>query len=285
MLVRGASVLDSVFLWAAERRARPGKVWGLPTGFSSWDELTGGLHRGEVTVIGARTSVGKTTLALQVSLAALRSGPVLYFSPEMGPEQLVLRILAMEAAVSPRSLAQGLLSDLEWEQVEKTREELRAVLDRLVLFCSGADLVSLEQRLEESNAVDKLSLVVIDYLQLIKHQAFSPYERATEVSRRIRELANRLSIPVLLLSQLRRPEGGKEDQPPSLHDLRDSGNIEQDADNVLLLWRPPVEDGNGKLSRSNLTIVELAKQRNGPVGSFKLLFVPERFRFEDLGTT
>ncbi len=280
---RGAEVLPRVLAWVRERRERPGKVWGLPTGFPSWDELTGGLHPGEVTVLGARTSVGKTTLALQVASKAAQSGTVLFVSPEMGPEQLVLRLLAMRSGVSPRALSRGELSDLEWERVEGAAQSLTETLSRLVLLCSDIDLVSLEQRAEEQSFLSPLALLVVDYLQLVRHQAFSPYERATEVSRRVRALANRLRIPILLLSQLRRPDGGKEDQPPSLHDLRDSGNIEQDADNVLLLWRPPVEDGNGSLLRSNITIAELAKQRNGPVGSFKLLFVPERFCFEDLG--
>jgi len=281
-MIRGSEVLPQVLAWAKERRQSPGKVWGLSTGFSSWDELTGGLHKGEVTVLGARTSVGKTTLALQVAWAALSSGPVLFVSPEMGERQLLTRLLAMKSGVSPRLLARGELSDLEWERVERTAQELGPKTQNLILYCSETDLVSLEQKVEELNLLSPLSLLVIDYLQLIRHQAFSPYERATEISRRVRALANRTQVPVLLLSQLRRPEGGREDQPPTLHDLRDSGNIEQDADNVLLLWRPPVEDGNGGLLRSNITVVELAKQRNGPVGSFKLLFVPERFCFEDL---
>lgn len=275
-----ADEVQSFLSFLRERMTNPGEVWGVPTGFPSWDRLTGGLHPGEVTVIGARTSVGKTTLALQVSLTVLRSHPglVVYCSPEMGRFQLLARIASQLAQVDQLSLVRGTVAP---EVVNRVAERLTLpnFLDRFWVEDGLLELAALESQLEqESVLVERpLALVVIDYLQLVHHPAASAYDRATEVSRRIRALARSLNVPVLLLSQLKRPRDV--DDPPTIHDLRDSGNIEQDADSVLLLHRPRLEDGG----LSTTVVAELAKQRNGPTGTFRLLFQPETFTFRELG--
>lgn len=268
--------------WVVARREQPGQVWGRSTGFPSWDRLTGGLHGGEVTVVGARTSVGKTAFALQVALAVAASGGiVLFVSPEMTDRQLILRAAAQASGVSLRRLAVGDVTPQEHAVVDQALEAI-ARLPLHLWTGEEVDLSALEARSQEAHHLNPLALLVVDYLNLIRHQALSPYERATEISRRIRALANQLEIPVLLLSQLRRPAGGDE-KPPSLYDLRDSGNIEQDADNVLLLWRSSRVDSLGRVERENLTVADLVKQRNGPTGSFQLLFCPDSTRFDDLG--
>lgn len=275
--------------FASERRRSPGRVWGLPTGFANWDRLTGGLHPGEVTVVAARTSVGKTTLAMQVALqvagylqASQDPRRVLVVSPEMSGRELALRLISCHSRVPSDLVKEGQLSNGELERWAKSAAAVGALKDRLLVWAGGSlTLGDLVVGVEEVHTERSLALLVVDYLQLIKGIGSSRYEEVSETSRQVRGLATGLNIAVLANCQLNRPEGRGEEKPPSMFELRDSGNIEQDADNVVLLWRQPVQDRLGFQDRSSLTNVHLAKQRSGRPGSFQLVFLGETHRFEE----
>ena len=280
-MTRLAELCRNVANLVEARSQRPSDVWGLPTGFTEWDALTGGLHRGEMTVIGARTGVGKSSLAGQLCLNVLEqtSGQVVLVSPEMSPEMLVIRLAACLSRVPSREVMTGKAAAEARKRFSQALEKLATYEDRLVLWAGKkVKLVDLELRLTELAQRNRIDLVVVDYLNLIETGGSGPYERATEISRGIQALANTLSVPVVLFSQLSRPSDRSEERQPTMFELRDSGNIEQDADNVILLWRPPLEEGNGK--RSQVTQCHLAKQRNGPTGIFRLYFVEDIHRFE-----
>jgi len=278
---RLSEACQSVQNLVEERLRAPSEVWGLSTGIPAWDRLTGGLHPGEVTVIGARTGVGKSSLSIQLALNALpqlaERHQVVLVSPEMTTEGLVLRMASNLSRVPSRSVLRGTAGP---EEVQRFRQALARIAGwegALTILAGGrVKLTDLELKLTELDCVRRLGLVLVDYLNLIEVGVNSAYERATEVSRGIRALANALKVPIVLFSQLARPQDRSEEKPPTMFELRDSGNIEQDADNVLLLWRPPTEEG----VRSQVTHCTLAKQRNGPVGSFRLYFLEDIHRFE-----
>ena len=270
----------------AERRER---VWGRSTGFPSWDEITGGLHPGEVTVLGARQSSGKTSLALQVTLAVAQeldrsqeSAQVVYVTPEMTDKALVARMASIQSRVGYRAIRRGEADPSERQAWRRALVDLAALEPYLTLRAVSYDIGDLVVDVETLHRERPVALLVVDYLQVIGSYGRSPYEQATETSRRLRALANRLEIPILALSQLTRPQDKLNEPPPSLYELRDSGNVEQDADNVLLLYRK-LSLGEGAISRSSLAQVTVAKQRNGPHGFFTLHFHGATTRFEDLG--
>lgn len=279
---RLSETCQSLRVLVEERAKRPQEVWGLPSGFPEWDRLTGGFQRGEVTVIGARTGVGKSSLAGQLALQALQARPdelVILVSPEMSQEGLVVRLASCLSRVPSREILTGQAGPEARRRFIAALETLESFEDRLILWAGGkVKLVDLELRLTELSQRRPIALVLIDYLNLIEAGGSSPYERATEVSRGVRAIATSLNIPIVLFSQLSRPSDRSEEKAPTLFELRDSGNIEQDADNVLLLWRPPLEEGNGR--RSQVTVCHLAKQRNGPTGIFRLYFLEDVHRFE-----
>lgn len=281
--------LAALVSFAQERRERPGDVWGLSTGFRSWDRLTGGLHRGQLTVLAARTGVGKTTLSLQVAETVARAlkereeqARVVVLSLEMSARELLLRLSCSRALVDAERLSQGRLSEEEHKRWLGAVRELAELEPYLTLWVSANVTVGdLLVRTEELHQERPIALLVVDYLGLIRGVGATRYEQVSEVSRQLRALATGLEIPVLANAQLARPQDRSEDRPPTLYELRDSGSIEQDADNVLLLWRQPVADRFGVQTRSNLAVAHLAKQRQGRPGVFHLLLLDGVYRFEE----
>lgn len=281
--------LASLVEFAEARRRQPGEVWGLSTGFKSWDRLTGGLHRGQLTIVAARTGVGKTTLALQVAETVAQGlarrgeqSRVVVLSLEMSARELLVRMSCARAMVDAERLSQGRLSEDEYRRWLTAVRELAELDPYLTLWVSGNVTVGdLLVRTEELHQERPLALLVVDYLGLIRGIGATRYEQVSEVSRQLRALATGLDIPVLANAQLSRPQDRTEDRPPTLYELRDSGSIEQDADNVLLLWRQPVTDRFGVHTRSNLAVAHLAKQRQGRPGVFHLLLLDGVYRFEE----
>jgi replicative DNA helicase len=259
---------------------------GIPTGFTELDMLTSGFQNSEFVVIGARPSVGKTALALTMaSNISLRYKlPVGFFTLEMSSMALMQRLLAAEARIRSNSLRSGFLKPSDFhkltEAASKIYEAPLYIEDTPSLRL--LDLRALARRMKHQFNV---AIIFVDYLTLItaENRDLARHEQIAEISRSLKALARELDIPVVALSQVRRESEGK---MPSLADLRESGSIEQDADVVIFLHRERISGGmDDEIPRDIETDLIVAKQRNGPVGSLKLAFIPEYTKFENLART
>jgi replicative DNA helicase len=259
---------------------------GIPTGFTDLDMQTSGFQNSEFIVIGARPSVGKTALALNMAanIAIRNKIPVGFFTLEMSSMALMQRMLASEARIRSNSLRSGFLKPSDFhkltEAASKIYEAPLYIEDTPALRL--LDLRALARRMKHQFNV---AIVFIDYITLItaENRELARHEQIAEISRSLKALARELDIPVVALSQVRRESEGKQ---PSLADLRESGSIEQDADVVIFLHRERQGGGTGEVdARSIETELIIAKQRNGPVGSYKIAFIPEYTRFENLART
>lgn len=261
-------VLVDTFEQLERLSARKGDVIGIPTGFKKLDELTTGLHPSEMIILAARPSMGKTTLALNISLHAAKQGvPVAFFSLEMAREQLALRLLSSESAVNMQRLRTGYIGEDDWLRLTRAASRLTEV-PFYIDDTPNMSLMEVRARARRLKAEFNIGLVVIDYLQLMhtRGRFESRQQEISEISRSLKALARELQVPVLALSQLSRAVEQRQDRRPQLSDLRESGAIEQDADLVIFLWDNP------ELKDTLLTEVIIAKQRNGPVGSVQLVF-------------
>jgi len=266
---------------------------GVLTGYKDLDRMTFGMHKGEMIVLAARPSMGKTSLAMNIAEHASipRHGDparVLVFSLEMGADQLAMRMLCRRARVNMRRVRDGTLGKDDMRNITTTASEMK----RAPLWIDDAghssilELRAKARRMQARLAREKerLGVIVIDYLQLISGMGDSrtPREQQiSEISRGLKSLAKELEVPVLVLSQLNR-EAEKENRQPRLSDLRESGSIEQDADVVLLLAKDRESSDKASVPTGTRKVeLIIAKQRNGPVGSVDLTFVPEYTSFEN----
>ena len=263
-----------------EARAE-GKVGiGLPYGFIDLDEMTGGMHPGELTVVAARPSVGKSALALAFSRhVAMVQGktPVFFASLEMAGEELASRLLCMHARVDSHHWRTGKLSADEWDRLGQSAEEVAAAPIHVAAHCyTLAQIIGAARR---SYQKDKIGLIIVDYIQLVEVETrnIQRYEAIGQITRRLKLLASDLNIPVIAVAQLGRKVEERSDGEPNLSDLRESGNIEQDIDNALLLYRP-----KGQPEDSGEVVCKVAKQRNGKQGYVSLCFVKKFIRFENM---
>jgi len=261
------------------------RLKGSSTGFTKLDEMTGGLHPGELFVLAARPSMGKTALALNICwhVAARLLQPVAIFSLEMSQESLLTRMLCAAARVDSQKFRAGYLN-------EKERQQLRAAANQMVeapIFIddtSGINLLDMHaklRRLQQSG--QKLGLVIVDYLQLmsIKGRTENRNQEVSQLSRGMKLMAKELGCPFLVLSQLSRaPETRQGDHRPQLSDLRESGSIEQDADLVGFIFREEVYKRDRDDLRGLAELI-LAKQRNGPTGKIDLVFIHSMTKFEN----
>jgi len=280
----------------------PGAVAGLPTGFRNLDRKLKGLRNGEMIVLAARPSMGKTSLAMNIAeCVALgkhidgktpfkgdhnRPHPVAIFSLEMSTESLAMRMLCGAAGVS------GFRSTKVWSSPKRVNQQLTRAASELakapiyVDDTGGLDVMDMRARARRMKKRYKIELVIIDYLQLCNCREFAKQGRQIETSQisgQIKAMAKELNLPVIVLSQLSRATVQRHDkeEKPKLSDLRDSGAIEQDADVVLLLRRPCKNPNSEYASDSLLAIVDVAKHRNGPTGEVKLNFDDSLTRFSD----
>jgi len=290
---QGFQGMDSLVVQLLDRvqemADNPNDITGVPTGFYDFDRMTSGMQAGDLIVLAARPSMGKTSLAINIAehVALNEQLPVAVFSMEMGAAQLAIRIVGSIGRIDQGHLRTGKLNDDEWprltEAIEKLRNiqlfidetpgltvsELRANARRLARQCGG-----------------KLGLIVVDYLQLMSTSSgMSDENRATavgEISRGLKMLAKELGCPLIALSQLSRAVESRTDKRPMMSDLRESGAIEQDADVIMFIYRDDYYNKDSK--EPGVSEVIISKQRNGPTGTVKLAFLKNLTKFESLAS-
>jgi replicative DNA helicase len=269
-----------------EMADNPNDITGVPTGFIDLDRMTSGLQAGDMVVLAARPSMGKTAFAVNIAEhVALNEGlPVAIFSMEMGAAQLAVRIVGSIGRIDQGHLRTGKLTDDEWPRLTEAIERLRNVSLHIdeTPGLTPSELRANARRLARS--CGKLGLIVVDYLQLMSGSSGSQGEnRATElgeISRGLKMLAKELQCPVIALSQLNRSVEQRTDKRPMMSDLRESGAIEQDADIIMFIYRDDYYNKDSK--EPNVAEVIIGKQRNGPTGTVKLFFQKSQTRFESL---
>jgi replicative DNA helicase len=276
------SLLDRV----QEMADNPNDVTGVPTGFYDLDRLTAGFQAGDLVVLAARPSMGKTALAINIAEhVALNEGlPVAVFSMEMGAAQLAVRVVGSIGRIDQSHLRTGKLTDDEWPRLSEAIERLRNVslhIDESAGL-NSAQLRANARRL--ARKCGKLGLIVVDYLQLMSGTDSDGENRATElgeISRGLKTLAKELQCPVIALSQLNRSVESRPDKRPMMSDLRESGAIEQDADIIMFIYRDEYYTKEASKDPGVAEII-IAKQRNGPTGTVKLAFLRNITKFESL---
>jgi replicative DNA helicase len=268
-----------------EMAENPNDITGVRTGFHDFDKMTSGLQPGDMIVLAARPSMGKTSLAINIAEhVALEEGlPVAVFSMEMGASQLAVRIVGSIGRIDQGHLRTGKLSDEEWPRLTEAIEKLRTVSLHIdeTPGLSTSELRANARRL--ARQYGRLGLIVVDYLQLMSTSSSGDENRATavgEISRGLKMLAKELKCPVIALSQLSRGVESRTDKRPMMSDLRESGAIEQDADIIMFIYR---DDYYNKESKEpGVAEVIISKHRNGPTGTIKLAFLKPITKFENL---
>jgi replicative DNA helicase len=264
-----------------------GSIVGVASGFSDLDKLTGGLQKSDLVILAARPSVGKTALSLSLAHnASLRYGHgIAIFSLEMSKEQLIARLLSMDAQVDQQRLRTGYIDDDEWERISESVGRLSEA-NIYIDDTPGIPLVEMRSKARRLMMEHGFDLLIVDYLQLMQgsgggrqgHE--NRVQEISEISRGLKGLARELNVPVLALSQLSRAVESRTDKKPQLSDLRESGSIEQDADVVMFIYRDEVY--NPDTDRKNIADIIVSKHRNGPVGQISLYFQAAQTRYRDL---
>ena len=260
-------------------------VTGVPTGFIDLDEMTRGLQGGDLVIIAARPSMGKTSLVLNVAqhVAVQPEHSVGFFSLEMSKESLFIRLLTSEAQIDSHRLMSGHIAERDYSRISQALETLSGM--RLFID-DTANIGVLEMRAKSRRlqAEHGLTLIVVDYIQLMS--ARGRFENRTlelaSISRSLKGLAKELNVPIVVLSQLSRAPESRSDHRPQLSDLRESGALEQDADLVILIYRDDVYNRDPNNPDAGTAELIVAKQRNGPTGIVRLAFLREQTRFANL---
>ena len=262
-----------------------GSITGLPTGFTELDHLTAGLQKSDLILVAARPSMGKTAFTLNIAAhVVLRAKePVAFFSLEMSKEQLVQRLLCSEGRIDSQRLRVGELEEKEWGDLIDTANRLSAA-PLYIDDTPGITVMELRSKARRLKAEHGLSLIVIDYLQLMQGRTSKSgdnrQQEISEISRSLKALARELDVPVIALSQLSRSVESRQIKRPMLSDLRESGSLEQDADIVMFLYREDYYDP--ETENKNITEVIIAKHRNGPVDTVDLTFLKQFTKFGNL---
>ena len=264
-------------------RGRDGQMTGIPTGFQGLDQLTNGLHPGQLIIIAARPAMGKSTLALDFARASAIKGnmPTIVFSLEMGRSEIAMRLMSAEGAVPLQSMRKGTLDNRDWTTIASTRGRIN---DAPLYIDDSPNMTLVEIRAKCRRLKQRvgLKMVVIDYLQLMTSgkRVESRQQEVSEFSRALKLLAKELGVPVFALSQLNRGPEQRADKKPALSDLRESGSIEQDADMVVLLHREAAyEKDSPRAGEADLIV---AKHRNGPTDTITVAFQGHFSRFTDM---
>ncbi len=289
---QGFQAMDTLVVQLLDRvqemADNPNDVTGVPTGFYDLDRLTAGFQAGDLIVLAARPSMGKTALAINIAEhVALNEGlPVAVFSMEMGAAQLAVRIVGSIGRIDQSHLRTGKLTDEEWPRLTEAIEKLRNIS---LHIDESAGLTSSQLRANArrlARQCGQLGLIVVDYLQLMSGSSSSDENRATElgeISRGLKMLAKELKCPVIALSQLNRSVETRPDKRPMMSDLRESGAIEQDADIIMFIYRDEYYTKDA-CKEPGVAEVIIAKQRNGPTGVVKLAFLKPITKFESLAS-
>ena len=277
-------VIKDSFKRLESAAAVDGFVTGVPTDFTDFDRLTAGLQPSDLIIIAGRPSMGKTALALNIGYNAAKRTQkgVAVFSLEMSKQQLGVRLLGFDAGINATKLRTGYLRDKEWEQLTDSANRL-AELPIFIDDSSGISILEMKAKCRRLKKNRDLSLVIVDYLQLIqgRRTAESRQTEISEISRMLKALAKDLNVPVMALSQLNRKVEDRSTNRPQLSDLRESGAIEQDADVIVFIYKGDSHPSPEGTAYDNIIDIDVAKQRNGPVGTFKLTFQKEITRFRN----
>ncbi|MDE6994906.1 MAG: replicative DNA helicase [Lachnospiraceae bacterium] len=261
-----------------------GNVTGVATGFLDLDYRTAGMQPSDLILVAARPSMGKTAFVLNIAqyVAFKQAKTVAIFSLEMSKEQLVNRLFSMESKVDSQHLRTGNLSDVEWEKLI----ESAGVIGKSNLIIDdtpGISISELRSKCRKYKLEHNLEMIIIDYLQLMSGSGRSTDSRQQEISdisRSLKALARELHVPVIALSQLSRAVEQRPDHRPMLSDLRESGAIEQDADVVMFIYRDDYY--NKDTEKKGIAEIIIAKQRNGPIGTVELVWLPDFTKFANL---
>jgi replicative DNA helicase len=258
-------------------------VTGIPTGFKELDRMTSGFQPGELIILAARPSMGKTAFSLNIAQhMALRGGKtVAYFSCEMGKESVMMRMLAAEAKVSMTELRSGRVPDTAWRNLLSAA----SALSNSPVYLDDTSAISpfeVRARCRRLKAQYGLDAIMIDYLQLMsmKTKVESREREVSEISKTLKAIAKELQVPVIALAQLNRGVESRGDRRPMLSDLRESGSIEQDADVIMMLYRDDYYEKDDPDKQGHAEVI-IGKQRNGPTGTVKLRFEAKFNRFRD----
>ena len=278
-----SDVLERGFIEIERLFNNKGQITGVGSGFVDLDSKTSGFQKGDMILIAARPSMGKTTFALNIAEhAALKEGKsVVIFSLEMSKEQLAYKLLCSVANVDMLKLRKGDLDDSDWENIARATGPLSKakiyIDDR-----AGMSIMEMRSKCRRLKIEHGIDLILIDYLQLMSgsSSAESRQQQVSEISRSIKALAKEMGCPIIALSQLSRAPEQRTDHRPMLSDLRESGSIEQDADLVMFLYRD--EYYNKETEEKNVAECIVAKQRNGPVGTVKMAFFGQLSKFGNL---
>ncbi|MBD2212012.1 replicative DNA helicase [Nostoc linckia FACHB-104] len=256
---------------------------GITCSFYDLDALTSGFQRSDLIIVAARPAMGKTAFCLNLAynIAASHRMPVAVFSLEMSKEQLVQRLLASEAGIESGYLRSGRLSQAQWEPLSRAI----GMLSEMPIFIDDTPNLTVTQMRSQARRLQaeqgmELGLIVIDYLQLMEGAGDNRVQELSKITRSLKGLARELSVPVIALSQLSRGVEARTNKRPMLSDLRESGSIEQDADLVIMLYRDDYY--NNDSPDRGIAEVIVAKHRNGPTGTVKLLFDPQFTKFKNL---
>ncbi|MBQ1508203.1 MAG: replicative DNA helicase [Erysipelotrichaceae bacterium] len=274
---KGSEVFDEALKKAEKIQEAGSAITGIRTLYTDLDRITAGFQRGDLIILAARPSMGKTALALNIALnsASVTQGAIAIFSLEMPCEQLAFRMFGAKSQVPIQKIRTGKLSDSDWSLLNEANQELRSqkffIDDTPAIKVS--DMYAKARKLQNDYG---LSLIVIDYIQLIQGSGSSEsrQQEISEISRRLKAMARELNVPVIALSQLSRNVERRDDKRPLLSDLRESGALEQDADLVLFLYREEYykrDENNTENEREDVELL-IAKHRNGATGTVKLAF-------------
>lgn len=278
VLERGFNEIEKLFI-------NKGQTTGVSSGFHDLDAKTSGFQKGDMVLIAARPSMGKTTFALNIAEnAALRSGKrVAIFSLEMSKEQLAYKLLCSEAHVDMLKLRTGNLDEKDWENLARASGPLGSS-KIFIDDTAGITVMEMRSKCRRLKIEHGIDMIIIDYLQLMAGSkgSESRQQEVSEISRSIKAIAKEMQCPVIALSQLSRAPEQRADHRPMLSDLRESGSIEQDADVVMFLYRDEYYDK--ETEDKNMAECIIAKQRNGPVGTIKLAWLGQFSKFGNLDT-
>ncbi|MGA1248986.1 MAG: replicative DNA helicase [Candidatus Kapaibacteriota bacterium] len=275
------------FITSMREKEMQSGISGVPSGFTKLDDILGGFQTGDLIIIAARPSMGKTAFALSIArnVAVEYNLPVAFFSIEMAANQLMIRLLSAEARVNAHDIRTNRLQKTEMAKITTSIDSLT---HSPLLIDDSATLTVMEIRAKcrRLKAEHDVQLIIVDYLQFVSPPKAESREREISIiSRTLKQIAKELKIPVIALSQLNRGVEARADKRPMLSDLRESGSIEQDADVVMFVNRPEQygiltwEDGSSTEGTAEIII---AKQRNGPVGDIRLAYLKSYARFENL---
>ena len=278
-----SNVLERGFLEIERLFNNKGSITGVGSGIRDLDAKTSGFQKGDMVLIAARPSMGKTTFSLNIAEnAALREGKsVVIFSLEMSKEQLAYKLLCSEANVDMLKLRTGNLDDDDWERIARATGPLSKA-KIYIDDTAGLSVMEMRSKCRKIKMEHGIDMILIDYLQLMSGSSGSEsrQQEVSEISRSIKALAKEMECPVIALSQLSRAPEQRADHRPMLSDLRESGSIEQDADVVMFLYRD--EYYNKETEDKNIGECIIAKQRNGPVGTVKMAWIGAHSKFANL---